>query len=261
MTRTILDWMQTRRLSASLAVTLLLLAVSAASTSAQTQISFQNSTQSVSLQATSGTSMNIGLGTGSLCASPGFVGSNCTLSGGAVFDDLGSYSFTTNTNGGTFTATNSGGTVFGINTPAGATSLFNFTGADGDNLMGSVNWVDVANGSANPHFDGILNITSVTGDAAFKSAFSTSTATFDLILSSLSCSPAPLNGTGTINGGCNLENLFNNNFSSVASAQVSSGQMAQTPEPASLLLFGSGLLACGAFIRRRRSTSVSVASA
>jgi hypothetical protein len=46
----------------------------------------------------------------------------------------------------------------------------------------------------------------------------------------------------------------------VASATVSSGQMAQTPEPASMLLFGSGLLACGAFIRRRRSVPA-VASA
>jgi PEP-CTERM motif len=259
MTRTIFVWIQARRVLASVAAVFLLLLVSAAFTTAQTQISFGNSSQNVSFQATSATSMNIGLGTGALCASPGFVGSDCTLSGNAVFDDLGSYSFTTNTNGGTFTATNSGGTVFGINTPAGATSLFNFTGADGDNLMGSVNWVDVANGSANPHFDGILNITFVAGDAAFHSAFATPTATFDLILSSLTCSPAPVNGTGTVNGGCNLENLFNSNFTSVASAPISSGQMAQTPEPASLLLFGSGLLACGAFIRRRRSASVATA--
>jgi hypothetical protein len=272
MTRTIIGWMQATGALASLAAFLLLL-VGAASASAQTQIGFGLSDQTVSFQATSpGTSMNVGLGS---CTTTTFTGV-CTLSGtgNTGFDpgDSAMYSFTTTTGmGGSITALNSppGTTVFPINMN-GANTAFAYSSTDGDSLTGSVTWTDVANGSANPHFDGILTIATKAGDAAFLSAFSTSTATFDLILSSLGCNPTPppvVPGSFPLNnnGGCNLENLFstngmNNNYGVVASAPVSSGQMAQTPEPASMLLFGSGLLACGTFIRRRRSVPA-VASA
>ena len=271
MTRTILGRMQNKSVLANAAAVLLLLIVGAASTNAQTQITFFNTSQSVSFQATSpGTSMNVGLGSDpSLCPS-GFTGT-CTLSGNASFDagDSATYSFVTTTGGGPVTALNSppGTTVFPISMN-GASTAFKYLSTDGDSLTGTVKWTDVANGSANPHFDGILTILTEGGDAPFLSAFSTPTATFDLILSSLGCTPAPtVIGAPPLNtnSGCNLENLFStsglsNNYNVVASAPVSSGQMAQSPEPASMLLFGSGLLACGAFIRRRGSTS-SVASA
>jgi PEP-CTERM motif-containing protein len=242
----------------SLAAGFLLLLVSATSASAQTQITMSNSSQSVSFQATSGTSMNVGLG----CPLNGFTGT-CTLSGNAFFDpgDIATYSFTTLATS-SIKAANTGVTVFPISQGT-ATTAFSYTSADLDSLTGTVSWTDVSNGSANPHLNGILHITAVAGDAAFKSIFSGSTGAFDLILGGvmgqgLTCSPNPTNGTTTPNGGCNLENLFNNNFTVVASQVVSAGQMTAgpiTPEPASMLLFGSGLIACGAFIRRRRPVS------
>ena len=266
MEKTILGHMQTRRVLASLAAGFLLLLVIATSASAQTQITFGNTAQSVSFQATSpGTSMNVGLGCPSGIVST-FTGT-CTLSGSALFGtDLGSYSFTT-TAASSIKAFNSpaGTTVFPIGTAGQgtATTLFSYTSTDLDSLTGTVLWKDVANGSANPHLDGVLTILTRAGDAAFTNLFSGSSAVFDLILGGplgvgLTCSPAPTNGKTTANGGCNVENLFNNNYNVVAYQVVSSGQMtgsSTTPEPASMLLFGSGLLACGAFIRRRQPVS------
>jgi hypothetical protein len=247
MAKTIRGWMQASRVLVSLAVFLLLI-VSAASTSAQTQISFGNSAQNVTLQATSPTSINIGLGA---CTIPSFTGI-CTLSGSAFFDDVGAYTFTTTT-GTPFTATNTGGTVFPINTPIGATSSFTYTGADADKLTGTVTWLSIANGSANPHFNGILTSVIATGDAAFTSVFSSSTGAFDLILNQLQCNHTP-------GGGCTLEGLFTDT-SAIGSDPVSGGQLVSTtPEPASMLLFGSGLLACCAFIRRRGSVSVAASA-
>jgi hypothetical protein len=245
MTRTIFGWMQTRRAWAILAAAFLLLLVGAASASAQTQITFSNSSQNVSFQATSGTSMNVGLG----CPSDGFTGS-CVLSGTAYFGaDVGSYSFTTAV-GTPITASTSSPTqtVFPIDMH-GNTTAFTWLAGDGDSLTGSVTWTTVSNGSTNPHFNGTLSGVIATGDTAFTSVFSSSTAAFDLILNQLQCNHAPA-------GGCNLEALFTDT-TAIGLAPVSGGQLTSTtPEPASMLLFGSGLLACGAFIRRRESVPV-----
>ena len=144
----------------------------------------------------------------------------------------------------------------------GDTSTFLYSGNDGDKLTGNVTWTTVANGSRNPHFNGTLSNIIATGDGAFTSAFSGSSAVFDLILNQLQCNSAPGSNWTSNNasgGGCTLESLFADS-SAVGTDPVSGGQLASTPEPASILLFGSGLFVCGAFFRRRRSDQVSAAA-
>src|ERR1700730_14699881 len=273
MGRTILGWTQARKVLASVAPGFLLLLVSVASARAQTQISFGNSSQNVSFQATNGSTvnastngstMNVGLG----CTGNGFTGTPCILSGvipasDASFGaDAGSYYFTT-MEATSITASRSSlsQTVFPMSMN-GDTSTFLYSGSDGDQLTGNVTWTTVANGSRNPHFNGTLSSIVATGDGAFTSAFSGPTAVFDLILNQLQCNSAPTNNA-PINsapaGGCTLESLFADS-TSTGLDPVSGGQLTSTPEPASMLLFGSGLFVCGAFIRRRRSVQLSAAA-
>jgi hypothetical protein len=265
MGRTILGWTQARRVLASVAAGFLLLLVSVASASAQTQISFGNSSQNVSFQSTNGSSvMNVGLG----CTGNGFTGTPCILSGvipasGAFFGaDAGSYYFTT-MEATSITASRSSlsQTVFPMSMN-GDTSTFLYSGSDGDKLTGNVTWTTVSNGSTNPHFNGTLSNIIATGDGAFTSAFSGASAVFDLILNQLQCNSTPSNNAPSNNasaGSCTLESLFADS-TSVGLDPVSGGQMTSTPEPASMLLFGSGLFVCGAFLRRRRSLQVSASA-
>jgi PEP-CTERM motif len=254
MGRTILGWTQARRVLASVAAGFLLLLVSVASASAQTQISFGNSSQNVSFQSTNGSSLNVGLG----CTGNGFTGTPCILSGvipasDASFGaDAGSYYFTT-MEATSITASRSSlsQTVFPMSMN-GDTSTFVYSGRDGDKLTGNVTWTTVANGSRNPHFNGTLSSIIATGDGAFTNAFSGSSAVFDLILNQLQCNNAPASG-------CTLESLFADS-TSVGLDPVSGGQMTSTPEPASILLFGSGLFVCVAFFRRRRSVQMSASA-
>jgi hypothetical protein len=263
MGRTILGWTQARKVLASVAAGFLLLLVSVASARAQTQISFGNSSQNVSFQATNGSTvnastngstMNVGLG----CTGNGFTGTPCILSGvipasDASFGaDAGSYYFTT-MEATSITASRSSlsQTVFPMSMN-GDTSTFLYSGSDGDKLTGDVTWTTVSNGSRNPHFNGTLSSIVATGDGAFTSAFSGPTAVFDLILNQLQCNNAPASG-------CTLESLFADS-TSVGVDPVSGGQLTSTPEPASVLLFVSGLFVCGAFFRRRRSVQVSASA-
>jgi len=238
--------------------------VSVASASAQTQISFGNSSQNVSFQSTNGSTMNVGLG----CTGNGFTGTPCILSGvipasGASFGaDAGSYYFTTmETTSMTASRSSLSQTVFPMSMN-GDTSTFLYSGNDGDKLTGNVTWTTVSNGSTNPHFNGTLSNIIATGDGAFTSAFSGSSAVFDLILNQLQCNSAPSINTPSNNasaGGCTLESLFADS-TAVGVDPVSGGQLTSTPEPASILLFGSGLFVCAAFFRRRRSVQVSASA-
>src|SRR6202043_55968 len=139
MGRTILGWTQARRLLASATAGFLLLLVSVASASAQTQISFGDSSQNVSFQSPDGSSMNVGLG----CTGNGFTGTPCILSGvipasNASFGaDTGSYYFTT-MEATSITASRSSlsQTVFPMSMN-GDTSTFEYSGSDGDQLTGN----------------------------------------------------------------------------------------------------------------------------
>jgi len=264
MGRTILGWTQAKRVLASAAAGFVLLLVSVASASAQTQISFGNSSQNVSFQSTNGSTMNVGLG----CTGNGFTGTPCILSGvipasGASFGaDAGSYYFTTmETTSMTASRSSLSQTVFPMSMN-GDTSTFLYSGSDGDKLTGNVTWTTVSNGSTNPHFNGTLSNIIATGDGAFTSAFSGSSAVFDLLLNQLQCNSAPsINApsNSASAGGCTLESLFADS-TAVGVDPVSGGQLTSTPEPASILLFGSGLFICAAFFRRRRSVQVSASA-
>jgi PEP-CTERM motif len=49
----------------------------------------------------------------------------------------------------------------------------------------------------------------------------------------------------------NLESLLNSDTATIKGVKIGSGTVAPTPEPSSMLLFGSGFLAFGAILRRR----------
>ncbi len=231
--------MNVRKRWVSLAGSCLLLALSAVSAKAQGGIGFlPSSSQNVTFMATSGTSMNIALGS----CSASYTGT-CTLSGSAASaGDTGTYIFSTTTGANPITLMNTGGTVF----PAhenGATITFTYTGSDGDKLTGTFVLNDAANGSSNPHLDGFIATGyTVSGDSAFTSQFSTSTLAIDVLLGSLNCSPSL--------SPCTMENLFSNP-GTTGSAPVSSGEITNTPEPGSMFLFGSGVLVLGTFLRRQ----------
>lgn len=126
---------------------------------------------------------------------------------------------------------NNGQGVFPLSSLDGTTAVFTFTDTtDGDSTVSvAVTLVDVADGSRNPHIDFITSLGSVLGE---------------IILSPITCAGLP-GGTS-----CNIDNVALNS-GATASGTVSSGEVVITPEPASILLFGSGLMSAGIALRRR----------
>ncbi len=216
----------------------LVLSLWARNADAQTQITLGNSSQDVTFQATSGTDVNVAVGS---CTSTTFTGT-CTLSGTAFFSSVGTFTITTTTSGSTpMTASFVGSGLFDVSMN-GATSTFDYH--DGTNTLdGSITWTTVANGSTQPHLNGIITGLSVSGNSAFTSTFSGSAAFVTLITQNMSCtmSVSP----------CTLENLLLNT-SAQGSALTGSSNVIPSPEPASMVLFGTGLLAIGGFVRRKR---------
>ena len=155
----------------------------------------------------------------------------CTLSGPA-FGTASSYTFTTT--GWTPTSIDASGppTVFTPVTVAAGTSVTVKFGSSGPF---SVNLLDAANGSSNPHIDFTTPLSSLRDD---------------FILNAVTC-------TGLKTGvACNIDTVStvadwaNSLVPATASAKISSGEVF-TPEPSSMLLLGTGLVAFGGILRRR----------
>jgi len=150
------------------------------------------------------------------------------------FLDLGTYTF-----GPTIFTTNSlSGNNFSIG--PGAVESFSWNSStDADAMTGLIKWTQLKDNSPNPDLIGFLDYTA-SGDAAFLASFGThGTAEIDIVFRNLS-------------SGILLDNLALTTNSETAI--ISSGEVVPTsvPEPASLALFGTGLLAMGWLARRRR---------
>lgn len=233
-------------------VSLLLFAVVVASSSAsaQTQITLGNTVSPNIVTFTNVTtptheltvSFNCPATTsGTTCTVASGANSNLSI-GGVASGANGAYSFTTTLGAtglpflhdplnGLFTYNaNNSPTVFSISG----------IGASPGTVTMSINIQTVADGSSTPRFNGIYTVTGVTGGSTLAQFF-------------------PVNATNQFDftvrtNGPDLLSLFNGANGGTASGPISSGEIV-TPEPASIALFGSGLLLLGRVLRRRKTSA------
>jgi hypothetical protein len=197
----------------------------AVSASAQ-QITLGASSQNVVVTSDGGGIVDVQLGS---C-----VAGTCTLSGSAIGADgeAGTYSLVTTvgTDHPDFGPQAGSTGVFPLVSTDGTTTVLNFTDTtDGDSNLSNIplTYVDIANGSSNPHFD-------------FTTPLSKAQDEFILgptITCSAGVSP------------CNLENVSDAAAGATLSGPVSSGEVS-VPEPASMALLGTALLGAALLLGR-----------
>jgi hypothetical protein len=227
-----------KRWSILLAVVLVAAAVSA---SAQTQISLGGSSSGQSITFTTpGGSQPIAMGFSGACSVPGVGGSSTCLSGAGTLQNPPSSNVAGNyymwmTGGGPSLRQSAPGS-YSVNMN-GSTFNYLWSAANGT-VAGTIALTGASQVSGYPQvfFVGKLSITSATG--AYSSMFAGSGNNIDV--------------TFYLNAGnMSLDALWANGGS--ASGYLSSGELVPVvPEPASMVLLGSGLLAAGSMFRLRR---------
>ena len=195
------------------------------------QITFGPSTNNISFCSLSGGAVTVSAaGFSSGCVPLAGTG---TITGSATWNptggsaELGTFSIAMST----MTLTPAGGAVW--NSSGGAGSTFTYSGASGT-IVGSITWSTVTDATNPIQFAGSLQITSASGSLLARFPVGT-TVGFDF----------------TMNGGAGILTALSA-APGQSSNPISSGEVAPVPEPGSILLLGSGLLAAGSFLRMRR---------
>jgi hypothetical protein len=133
--------------------------------------------------------------------------------------------------------------------PAGTNSeSFSYSATDGDFMTGTIVWSEIQEDTRTPKFYGLLKIATTGGDSAFTSSFNGVSSYGNIDFT-----------TGDLTSGYTLGSLAGSSAGTVAYADISSGEIAATPEPNSLVLFGIGLLGLCFWMRRKSGAEVPAA--